>query len=126
MYSNWLLEGLIFAVPGSRSLWKWWAVYVFGLSPRLLEVISCKIFAIQREVALLDCLSSAGTKMFRIEEIPKDEVNLAADELLIPVAHFHKVNFKTNYGCYLVCVFDTVGGMIRHTLNNDTLSAVSS
>ncbi|KAK2160538.1 hypothetical protein LSH36_131g04007 [Paralvinella palmiformis] len=62
---------------------------------RLLEVISCKIFAIQREVALLDCLSSAGTKMFRIEEIPKDEVNLAADELLIPVAHFHKEIFST-------------------------------
>ena len=77
------------------------ACYVFiCLCFRLLEVISCKIFAIQREVVLLDCLSSAGTKMFRIEEIPKDEVNLAADELLIPVAHFHKVTFTQSVSVY--------------------------
>lgn len=27
---------------------------------------------------------------YRIEEIPRDELNLADDEMLIPVAHFHK------------------------------------
>jgi ubiquitin carboxyl-terminal hydrolase 7 len=27
---------------------------------------------------------------YRIEEIPRDEWNLADDEMLIPVAHFHK------------------------------------
>lgn len=59
---------------------------------RLLEVISYKIYSIQREDALLDMLSSQGsTKSFRIEEIPLDEVNLSHNETLIPVAHFHKV-----------------------------------
>lgn len=59
---------------------------------RLLEVISYKIYSIQREDALLDMLSSQGsTKSFRIEEIPLDEVNLSNNETLIPVAHFHKV-----------------------------------
>jgi len=31
----------------------------------------------------------------RIEEIPRDEVNLADDEMLIPVAHFHKDIFSS-------------------------------
>ena len=31
----------------------------------------------------------------RIEEIPKDELNLAEDELLVPVAHFYKDIFST-------------------------------
>ena len=31
----------------------------------------------------------------RIEEIPKDEVSLSVDEILVPVAHFHKDVFAT-------------------------------
>lgn len=59
---------------------------------RLLEVISYKIYSIQREETLLDLLSSQGsTKSYRIEEIPLDEVNLSSNETLIPVAHFQKV-----------------------------------
>lgn len=34
--------------------------------------------------------SISNTKMYRIEEIPKDEVVLGADELLVPVSHFYK------------------------------------
>lgn len=34
-------------------------------------------------------------KFYRIEEIPKDEVNLANDEMLIPVAHFQKDVYTT-------------------------------
>jgi ubiquitin carboxyl-terminal hydrolase 7 len=30
----------------------------------------------------------------RIEEIPRDELNLADDEMLIPVAHFYKDVFS--------------------------------
>ena len=38
-------------------------------------------------------LSSTGsTKTLRVEEIPKDEINLGDDEALIHVAHFHKVS----------------------------------
>jgi hypothetical protein len=40
---------------------------------------------------MLECLTSAGTKTFRIEELPKEELDVANDELLIPVAHFQKV-----------------------------------
>lgn len=62
---------------------------------RLLEVISCKITNVQREDVQLECLNAANTKTYRIEEIPKDELELADDELLIPVAHFHKEVFST-------------------------------
>ena len=58
---------------------------------RLLEIISYKIFSIQREDVLLECLNSPGTKTYRIEEVPADQLHPADDELLIPVAHFHKV-----------------------------------
>lgn len=60
-------------------------------------MISYKIFSVQREDIQLECLNSAGTKTFRIEEIPKDELHLNDDELLIPVAHFYKEIFST-YG----------------------------
>ena len=64
------------------------------VSYRLLEIISYKIFAVQREDVLLECLNSAGTKSYRIEEMPTEDGNLNADEeLLIPVAHFSKVAF---------------------------------
>lgn len=62
---------------------------------RLLEIISYKIFSVQREDVQLDSLGNAGTKTLRVEEIPKDELDLADDELLIPVAHFHKEVFST-------------------------------
>ncbi len=39
----------------------------------------------------LDNLSNTGTRSLRIEEIPKEELEIADDELLIPVAHFQKV-----------------------------------
>ena len=56
-------------------------------------MIGCKIYSIQVEDTLLEMLNSAGTtKTLRIEEIPKEEVNLADDESLIHVAHFHKVH----------------------------------
>ncbi|KAL3876817.1 hypothetical protein ACJMK2_034611, partial [Sinanodonta woodiana] len=58
---------------------------------RLLEVIGCKIYSIQREDMSLELLNNTGTtKSLRIEEIPLDEVNLADDETLIHVAHFQK------------------------------------
>jgi ubiquitin carboxyl-terminal hydrolase 7 len=34
-------------------------------------------------------------ELHRIEEIPKDEVTLSVDEVLVPVAHFHKDIFST-------------------------------
>lgn len=62
---------------------------------RLVEVISYKIFNVQKDDIQLECLSSAGTKMYRIEEISKDELDATADDIVIPVAHFHKEIFST-------------------------------
>ena len=59
---------------------------------RLLEIISNKIFAIQPDNVLLECITnSTGTKAYRIEEIPLCEVEIGQDETLVPVAHFQKV-----------------------------------
>lgn len=63
---------------------------------RLLEVISYKIYTIQREDSYLESMNPAGaTKSYRIEEIPMEEVTLGDNETLIPVAHFHKEVFST-------------------------------
>ncbi|ESO99743.1 hypothetical protein LOTGIDRAFT_176495, partial [Lottia gigantea] len=65
-------------------------------SKKLLDIISYKILAVQKEFTTLDTFNpAAGTKTYRIEEIPKDEDELADDELLIPVAHFQKEIYST-------------------------------
>jgi ubiquitin carboxyl-terminal hydrolase 7 len=48
-----------------------------------------------REDVLLDQLSVGGTRTFRVEEVPPDEYSLTEDELLVPVAHFHKEIYQT-------------------------------
>ncbi|XP_013388428.1 ubiquitin carboxyl-terminal hydrolase 7 [Lingula anatina] len=62
---------------------------------RLLEVISYKILSILPEDALLECLNVGNTKSYRIEEIPVEELHIGSDEVLVPVAHFHKEVFST-------------------------------
>lgn len=71
-----------FSIYDSKSLF-------FG---RIFEVQSCKIVQMIKEEAGLDSLSQPGAqgKIYRIEEIPKDEIELQEDEMLLPVAHFHK------------------------------------
>ncbi|XP_072125057.1 ubiquitin carboxyl-terminal hydrolase 7 isoform X1 [Mobula birostris] len=63
---------------------------------RLLEIVSYKIIGVHQEDELLECLSPATSRTFRIEEVPLDQVELDKEnELLIPVAHFHKEVFGT-------------------------------
>ncbi|KAK7792272.1 hypothetical protein R5R35_013305 [Gryllus longicercus] len=62
---------------------------------RIFEVNCNKIICGPKEDALLETLNSTGTKVYRIEEIPRDELNLAEDEMLVPVAHFYKDIFST-------------------------------
>ncbi|KAH7944113.1 hypothetical protein HPB52_015798 [Rhipicephalus sanguineus] len=62
---------------------------------RLMEVISYKIFSIQREDVPLDSLSQANSKSYRIEEIPREDLIVADNEILIPCAHFQKEIFST-------------------------------
>ena len=99
----WRPEVSIFGVPVPC-----WHVCVYLCFARLLEIISYKIFALQKEDVSLDFLNSPGTKTYRVEEIPKDEMYLEKDELLVPVAHFHKVGLQLcppdlygmNYGAW--------------------------
>nr|CAD7405875.1 unnamed protein product [Timema cristinae] len=62
---------------------------------RIFEINCNKIASGPKEDTLLEALNSTGTKVYRIEEVPKDELNLAEDEMLIPVAHFYKDIFST-------------------------------
>lgn len=64
---------------------------------RLSEVSCNKITPGPKEDTLIETLSTGSNthKAYRIEEIPKDELVLAEDEILVSVAHFHKVIFTT-------------------------------
>lgn len=62
---------------------------------RLLEIVSHKLFKVEVEDTLIDCLNVASTKVYRIEEVPAEQVNLPPDAFTIPVAHFHKEIFST-------------------------------
>ena len=45
--------------------------------------------------AQLECITNATTKLYRIEEIPKEELDLTDDEMIVQVAHFNKVRPAT-------------------------------
>ncbi|KAL1115934.1 hypothetical protein AAG570_005429, partial [Ranatra chinensis] len=65
---------------------------------RILEMSCNKIHPGPKDDTCLDSLVSSVTstpKMYRVEEIPRDELNTAEDEILVPVAHFHKDIFST-------------------------------
>lgn len=62
---------------------------------RILEINCNKLLPGPGDDVLLDNLNSSGTKLYRIEEIPNDELHLAEGEMLVPVAHFHKDVFST-------------------------------
>merc|ERR1712037_195003 len=78
---------------------------------RMVEIISCKIFSLSREEQTLESLQSAGTKNYRLEEVPRDQVELADGDALVPVAHFSKEVFSTFGSPFLVLMRqgDTVG-----------------
>ncbi|XP_046987971.1 ubiquitin carboxyl-terminal hydrolase 7 [Schistocerca americana] len=62
---------------------------------RIFEVNCNKIISGPKEDGPLETLNSSASKTFRIEEIPRDELHLADDEMLMPVAHFYKDIFST-------------------------------
>lgn len=63
---------------------------------RCLEITSNKITSRMPEDVLLECLNpTAGNKTFRIEEIPREELRINADEFLVPVAHYFKDPWQT-------------------------------
>lgn len=62
---------------------------------RILEMNSNKLQLGPKEDVLLESLNTNGSKIYRIEEVPNDEIDLSEDELLVPVAHFQKDVFAT-------------------------------
>lgn len=62
---------------------------------RLLEISSNKIVQVFSDDIILDCLNPQSNKVYRIEEILKDEMVKDPSEFIIPVAHFSKEIFQT-------------------------------
>lgn len=62
---------------------------------RLIDLISHKIYCIHSPDTRIDRLASTHTKSFRVEEVPTDQVHLADDEMLVPVAHYQKEPYST-------------------------------
>lgn len=62
---------------------------------RIVEIVSNKLQPGPKEDLLLETLNTNGSRQYRIEEIPNEEVNLSEDELLVPVAHFYKDVYST-------------------------------
>ncbi|KAK5641318.1 hypothetical protein RI129_009865 [Pyrocoelia pectoralis] len=62
---------------------------------RLVEVNCNKVIAGPKEDMSLETLAIGTAKVFRVEEIPVDEVRLQDDEMLISCAHFQKEVFST-------------------------------
>ncbi|XP_074593603.1 ubiquitin-specific protease 7 isoform X2 [Brevipalpus obovatus] len=62
---------------------------------RLLEISSNKIVQVFADDIILDCLNPMSNKVYRIEEILKDEIVKDPSEFIIPVAHFSKEIFQT-------------------------------
>lgn len=73
---------------------------------RLLEIISSKVFNIVNNDVPLEHLATQSQRTFRIEEVPEDEVELANDEILVPVAHFNKEIYQTFGTPFLLRITD--------------------
>ena len=61
---------------------------------RLLEIMSSKILVIYRSDQNMDHITNTTQKSYRVEEIPPDQVEIAEDEMLVPVAHYTKVRYS--------------------------------
>ncbi|KAJ8938767.1 hypothetical protein NQ318_009122 [Aromia moschata] len=62
---------------------------------RLTEVNCNKVSLGPKEDTPLEALGATSAKIYRIEEVPREELHLADDEMLISCAHFHKEVFST-------------------------------
>ncbi|XP_053607291.1 ubiquitin carboxyl-terminal hydrolase 7 isoform X3 [Plodia interpunctella] len=77
------------------------AAKVVDMSPdgsgrlRIVEVACHKILPGPDPELTLDQVTITPPRLFRIEEIPRDELHLQEDEALVPCAHFHKQVYST-------------------------------
>ena len=65
------------------------------VSLRLLDITSHKIANVYEPDARIDSLQGASSKLYRVEEIPPDQVRVAENELLVSVVHFQKEIYTT-------------------------------
>lgn len=54
-----------------------------------------KVIMGPKDDTLLETLGVTSAKIYRIEEVPRDELQVAEDEMLVSCAHFHKEVFST-------------------------------
>lgn len=73
---------------------------------RLLEIQSHKIFSICRTDLRIDCFANTHTKTFRVEEIPPDQLQVAENEMLVPVGHYQKEPYSAFGNPFLLKVKD--------------------
>jgi len=72
---------------------------------RLLEILSNKVFNLlppEDRIELLFSQNAAGNRIYRLEEIPSDELELDEGEILVPVAHFSKEIYTTFGSPFLI------------------------
>ena len=82
---------------------------------RLLEIINSKIFSVQGDDVRLDSIHTGGSKLYRVEEVPHDEVTLGEHQALIPVAHFHREMFTT-FGVPFILKITDVSAVVSFLL----------
>lgn len=70
-------------------------VFKKTIACRLLEVNNGKVLLGPKEDTPVESLNVGGTKIYRIEEIPHEELHLTDDEMLVSCAHFYKETFST-------------------------------
>lgn len=69
---------------------------------RLTEISCNKVSLGPKEDTSLETLGLCTSKVYRIEEIPREEIHLADDEMLVPCAHFYKEVFSTFGSPFLI------------------------
>ena len=89
---------------------------------RLLDIVGHKVHCVNSPDTPIDSLTTAQSKVYRVEEVPVDQVNVAEDELIVPVAHFHREAYSTFGNPFLIKIkegesFETVKERIRAHLD---------
>merc|ERR1712173_161997 len=89
---------------------------------RMLDIISNKIYNINSLETIIDNLTITGTKTYRIEEIPQNQLDPTEEEVLIPITHFQQQVHSTFGNPFLVKIkegesYELVKERIRLHLN---------
>lgn len=89
---------------------------------RMLDIISHKIYNVNKPDMPIEGVANTNTKSYRIEEVPLDQVSVAEDEMIVPVAHFQREAYSTFGNPFLIKIkedeaFESVKERIRTHLD---------